>query len=63
MFIDPDADPRVDPRPTSPPVPTPTVTSTAPPPTPTWSPRPGTYARHNGHADLLRERIDGRVGQ
>jgi hypothetical protein len=20
------------------------------------------YARHNGHADLLRERIDGRVG-
>jgi uncharacterized damage-inducible protein DinB len=21
------------------------------------------YARHNGHADLLRERIDGRVGQ
>ncbi len=22
----------------------------------------GEYARHNGHADLLRERIDGRVG-
>jgi Protein of unknown function (DUF664) len=21
------------------------------------------YARHNGHVDLLRERIDGRVGQ
>ena len=21
------------------------------------------YASHNGHADLLRERIDGRVGQ
>jgi hypothetical protein len=21
------------------------------------------HARHNGHADLLRERIDGRVGQ
>ncbi len=21
------------------------------------------YARHNGHADILRERIDGRVGQ
>ena len=21
------------------------------------------YARHNGHADLLRERIDGAVGQ
>lgn len=21
------------------------------------------FARHNGHADLLRERIDGRVGQ
>ncbi|MFF5077015.1 DUF664 domain-containing protein [Actinoplanes sp. NPDC000266] len=21
------------------------------------------YARHNGHADLLRERSDGRVGQ
>ena len=21
------------------------------------------YARHNGHSDLLRERIDGRVGQ
>ena len=21
------------------------------------------YARHNGHADLLRERIDERVGQ
>jgi hypothetical protein len=21
------------------------------------------YARHAGHADLLRERIDGRVGQ
>ncbi len=21
------------------------------------------YARHNGRADLLRERIDGRVGQ
>ena len=21
------------------------------------------YARHNGHADLLRERIDGRIGQ
>jgi hypothetical protein len=20
------------------------------------------YARHNGHADLLRERIDGKVG-
>jgi hypothetical protein len=20
------------------------------------------YARHNGHADLLRERLDGRVG-
>jgi hypothetical protein len=23
----------------------------------------GEYARHNSHADLLRERIDGRVGQ
>ena len=21
------------------------------------------YARHNGHADLLSERIDGRLGQ
>lgn len=21
------------------------------------------YGRHNGHADFLRERIDGRVGQ
>jgi hypothetical protein len=21
------------------------------------------YVRHNGHADLLRERIDGRIGQ
>jgi uncharacterized damage-inducible protein DinB len=21
------------------------------------------YARHNGHADLLRERVDGRLGQ
>jgi hypothetical protein len=21
------------------------------------------YGRHNGHADLLRERIDGRIGQ
>ncbi|MFB7179007.1 DUF664 domain-containing protein [Streptomyces sp. NPDC056257] len=21
------------------------------------------YPRHNGHADFLRERIDGRVGQ
>lgn len=21
------------------------------------------YARHNGHADLLREQIDGRVGE
>ena len=21
------------------------------------------YARHNGHADVLRERIDGRIGQ
>ena len=21
------------------------------------------YARHNGHADLLRERIDGRTGE
>jgi Protein of unknown function (DUF664) len=21
------------------------------------------YARHNGHADLLRERIDGRLGE
>jgi hypothetical protein len=21
------------------------------------------YARHNGHADFLRERIDGRIGQ
>jgi Protein of unknown function (DUF664) len=21
------------------------------------------YARHRGHADLLRERIDGRIGQ
>jgi len=21
------------------------------------------YARHNGHADLLRERIDGSIGQ
>jgi hypothetical protein len=21
------------------------------------------YARHNGHADFLRERVDGRVGQ
>jgi hypothetical protein len=21
------------------------------------------YTRHNGHADLLRERIDGRTGQ
>ena len=23
----------------------------------------GEYARHNGHADLLRERIDGRTGE
>ena len=23
----------------------------------------GEYARHIGHADLLRERIDGRIGQ
>jgi len=23
----------------------------------------GEYARHIGHADLLRERIDGRLGQ
>jgi len=23
----------------------------------------GEYARHMGHADLLRERIDGRIGQ
>jgi uncharacterized protein DUF664 len=23
----------------------------------------GEYARHNGHADLLRERIDGKTGQ
>jgi hypothetical protein len=23
----------------------------------------GEYARHLGHADLLRERIDGRLGQ
>jgi hypothetical protein len=23
----------------------------------------GEYARHMGHADLLRERIDGRLGQ
>jgi hypothetical protein len=23
----------------------------------------GEYARHNGHADLLRERIDGKIGQ
>ncbi len=23
----------------------------------------GDYARHNGHADLLRERIDGRTGE
>jgi hypothetical protein len=23
----------------------------------------GEYARHNGHADLLRERIDGAVGE
>nr|WP_253866739.1 DUF664 domain-containing protein [Micromonospora sp. WMMA2032] len=23
----------------------------------------GEYARHNGHADLLRERIDGRPGR
>jgi hypothetical protein len=22
----------------------------------------GEYARHNGHADLIRERIDGRTG-
>lgn len=21
------------------------------------------YARHNGHADLLRERVEGRVGR
>ena len=21
------------------------------------------YARHNGHADLVRERIDGKLGQ
>jgi len=21
------------------------------------------YARHSGHADLIRERVDGRVGQ
>ena len=21
------------------------------------------YARHNGHADLLRERVDGRTGE
>ena len=23
----------------------------------------GEYARHNGHADILRERIDGRTGE
>jgi hypothetical protein len=23
----------------------------------------GEYARHNGHADLIRERIDGAVGE
>lgn len=23
----------------------------------------GEYARHNGHADLIRERIDGQVGE
>jgi hypothetical protein len=23
----------------------------------------GEYARHNGHADLLRERIDGQTGE
>ena len=23
----------------------------------------GEYARHNGHADLIRERIDGRTGE
>ena len=28
-----------------------------------WVCRIEEYARHCGHADLLRERIDGRVGQ
>ena len=28
-----------------------------------WVHRIEEYARHCGHADLLRERIDGRVGQ
>ena len=28
-----------------------------------WVRRIEEYARHCGHADLLRERIDGRVGQ
>lgn len=43
---------------------TPTATSAAPSATPTWSPSLiEEYARHCGHADLLRERIDGRVGQ
>jgi hypothetical protein len=23
----------------------------------------GEYARHNGHADLIRERIDGQTGE
>ena len=23
----------------------------------------GEYARHRGHVDLLRERVDGRIGQ
>jgi hypothetical protein len=28
-----------------------------------WIHRVEEYARHCGHADLLRERIDGRIGQ
>ncbi|MER6944577.1 DUF664 domain-containing protein [Nonomuraea sp. NPDC000554] len=28
-----------------------------------WVHRIEEYARHCGHADLLRERVDGRVGQ
>ena len=58
MFTDPDTDPRVEP--------------------PTQGDERATlvgflrwvlvhmveeYARHNGHADLLRQRIDGAVGQ
>jgi hypothetical protein len=47
MFIEPEQDPRAE---------APTAGSELDTLT-------GFHARHNGHADLLRERIDGAVGQ